>query len=163
MTEVTTAKPARRSWALIGSICLNVALIAMILAAVGSMLFHRGRPWEGGPLGIHAMLDVATPAERAKIEAIVERHHGRLQDLSDRARATRRSAYQVFAQPNFDRTAYTQALDNMRAADDALKAEVGGMMGEAAAELSPEERQQLAARAERRSKWRMGHSHHHFW
>lgn len=163
MTEITPAQPGGRSWALIVSICLNVALIAMIIAAIGGMFFHRGRPWEGGPLGIHAMLDVATPPERAKIQSIVDRHHDRLQDLGDRARAARSAAHEVFAQPNFDRAAYTQALDKMRAADDALKVEVGAMMGEAASELSPEERKQLAAKAERRSKWPLGPAQHRFW
>jgi uncharacterized membrane protein len=163
MSEATPGTPARRSTALIVSICLNVALVAMIVAGIAGAFFHRGSHWEGGPLGMHAMMSVATPGEREKIEAIIERHQARLDQLGDQARAARRTAYEIFAEPQFDRARYVEALDKMRAADDALKSEVGAMMAEAATQLSPDERQRLASKAERRSRWREGHFRHHFW
>jgi uncharacterized membrane protein len=140
MGVVTQPAPRRRSVALIISICLNVALVAMILAAAASLFFHRFHGhWEGGPLGIHAMMDVASPQERARIEDIVQRRRPHLHDLSERARAARAAAYKIFAQPSF------------------LQAEVSMMMAEAASQLSPGERQTLAERAGRYSGWHTGH------
>src|SRR5207245_5035548 len=129
----------------------------MILAAVANVFFHGARHrWEGGPLGLHAMMDVAAPPEREKIEAIIERHQVRLRELGDQAREARRAAYGIFAQRNFERAAYMQALDKMRAANDALQVEIGGVMAEAATQLTADERQKLATKAEQRSKWHEG-------
>ena len=158
MSEVTQPAPRRRSIALIISICLNVALVAMILAAAASLFFHRFHGhWEGGPLGIHAMMDVASPQERARIEDIVQRRRPHLHDLSEKARAARAAAYKIFALPSFDQAAYVKALDQVRLENDALQAEVSMMMAEAASQLSPGERQKLAERAGRYSRWHTGH------
>ena len=161
MSEVTQPAPRRRSAALIVSICLNVALVAMILAAAGSLFFHRFHGhWQGGPLGIHAMMDVASSPERARIEDIVQRHRPHLRDLSDKAWAARTAAYKIFARPTFDQAAYVKALDQVRLENDALQAEVSATMAEAASQLSPDERQKLADRASRRSRWHSGHFQH---
>ena len=153
----------RRSTALIISICLNIALIAMILAALASAFFRPfPHHWEGGPLGLHAMMDIAAPQERARIEDIVERDRPQLKALADRARDARVAAYKIFAQANFSRDAYSKALDQARQANDALQAEVSAMMVDAAAQLSPEERQTLAAQAARKSRWHGGFRHR-FW
>jgi len=158
MSDVAQSVPSRRSTALIISICFNVALVAMILAAAASLFFHRFHGhWEGGPLGIHAMMDVASSSERAQIENIVQRHRPHLRDLSDKARAARTAAYKIFARPSFDQAAYVKALDQVRLENDALQAEVSVMMAEAASQLSPDERQKLADRAGRHSRWHPGH------
>lgn len=158
MSEVTQPAPRRKSTALIISICLNVAMVAMILAAAASLFVHRFHGhWRGGPLGIHAMMDVASPPERARIEGIVQRHRERLRDLSDKARAARTAAYKIFGLPSFDQAAYVKALDQVRLENDALQADVSMMMAEAASQLSPDERQKLADRAARHSRWHTGH------
>src|SRR5579872_2928294 len=114
MSDVAQS-PRRRSTALIVSICLNVALVAMMLAAATSLFFHSFHGhWKGGPLGIHAMMDVASPSERTQIEGIVQRHRLRLRDLSDKAQTARTAAYKIFAQPSFDQAAYVKALDQVR-------------------------------------------------
>src|SRR5690242_17109009 len=107
--------PARRSTALIISVCVNIALAAMILAALASAFFRPfPHHWGGGPLGLHAMMDAATPQEHARIEDIVQRERPQLKALADRATDARVAAYKIFAQPNFDRDAYSKALDRVR-------------------------------------------------
>lgn len=163
MSDVEKREPGRKSTALIVSICINVVLVAMILAAIATAFFRPfGHRWEGGPLGLHAMMEVAAPSERSRIDDIVQRHRAQLRILGDKARDARVAAYQIFGKPNFDRDAYSKALDQARLANDALQKEVGAMMAEAAAQLSPDERQKLAARAARRPRWHHGFGHP-FW
>ena len=164
MSQPTEPQPrAGRPLPLIVSVCLNIALIALIAAAVASSVFHHPRPrWAQGPLGLNALMDAAKPDERSRIEAIIESHKSRLRDLAKNVADERAAALGIFAQPTFDKLQYEKALDQARLANDALQAEVGKMMVEAVSQLSPQERREVAERAHR-SFWHSWHHRHFLW
>ena len=148
---------------LIVSVCLNVALIAMIAAAIASSVFrHSHERWARGPLGINALVEAATPDERSRIEAIIKNHQSRLRELARDADSERAAAVRTFAQPTFDTAEYERTLDKIRLTNDLLQAEASRMMVEAASQLSPQERQELADRAARKSFWHPWR-HRPFW
>jgi uncharacterized membrane protein len=143
-------------------VCLNVALIAMIAAAIASSAFRHPRShWAAGPLGINALMEAAKPEERTKIEAIVEAHRARVDQLRKEADEERRAAVRIFAQPAFNEAEYAKALDRVRLTNDSLQGEVSKMMEEAASQLSPQERAEIAERPHG-SIWRLWR-HRHFW
>jgi uncharacterized membrane protein len=147
----------RASVPFIVSLCLNVALIAMIAVVITANLLRPPRPpWSAGPLGPYALMAAAEPAERTRIEAIVERHKARIRDLTRQAAQARLVAFDLFARQQFNASDYMNALDKIRLSNDALQAEVSKLMTESAAHLSPQERAGLAEKAREHHKglWR---------
>jgi uncharacterized membrane protein len=149
MSEPTTPKPKNRtSVPFIISLCLNVALMAMIAVVIAANLLRPPRPpWSGGPLGPYALMAAAEPAERTRIQAVVERHKARIRDLTRQATQARLVAFDLFARQQFHASDYMNALDRVRLSNDALQAEVSKLMTESAAQLSPQERAGLAEKA----------------
>jgi uncharacterized membrane protein len=155
MSEQQTPPP--RSVPFIISLCLNVALIAMIVVVIAMHVFHSPRPfWSAGPLGPYSLMRTAAPAERTKIETIVAAHEPRIRELTWQAAQARLAALGVFARPQFSASDYLGALDKVRLSNDALETEVSRLMAEAAAQLSPQERGALAERIRAHHKpfWR---------
>ena len=148
----STGQAPRRSVLLIVSLCLNVALVVMIVAGILNAI-HR-QPPRGNPLGPDALKEDAAPAERAKIDAIVAAHAGKIQELRKADWAARRTAFKIFAAPNFDPAAFSNALGKAQDADDSLRREMSAVSAQAAAQLSPSERQAVAQKARRRFMWR---------
>jgi uncharacterized membrane protein len=143
---------------LIVSVCLNVALVAMIAVVVATGISHGNRPrWASGPLGTDALMDVASPGEQTRIQAIMDAHKLRLRDLSKQVADSHKLAFRIFASDRFDEPAYAKALDGIRNANDAMQVEVSKMMADAAAQLTPAERARLAERTRDRRKflWRV--------
>jgi uncharacterized membrane protein len=147
----------RPSIPFIVSLCLNVALVAMIgVVIAASILQPPHSPWSAGPLGPRALIAAAEPAERTKIEAIVAAHQSRIRDLTRQAAQARMAAFGVFARPQFVASDYMNALDRVRVSNDALQSEVSKLMVEASAVLSSQERAVLAEkiREHRKPMWR---------
>ena len=137
-----STQASRRSVLLILSLCLNVALVVMVVVGIANAL-HQGGP-RGGPFTPEALTDGAAPAERTKIDAIVAAHAGKISELKQAARAARRTAFKMFSEPNFDPVAFEGALGKAQDADDALRREFARVTAQSAAQLSPAERQAVA-------------------
>jgi uncharacterized membrane protein len=154
MSEVLpgpTGQAPKRSVLLIVSLCLNVALVVMIVAGILNAIYHQ--PPRGNPLGPEAFKEDAAPAERVKIDAIIAAHAGKIQELREADWAARRTAFKIFAAPNFDSGAFSNALAKAQDADDSLRREMSTVSAQAAAQLSPSERQEVAQKARRRFMW----------
>jgi uncharacterized membrane protein len=163
MSETSTAgeaKPRGRKVLLIVSLCLNVALIALIAAGTVNAMRMAGHP--RGALAPHALLAAASESERPQIQAVIDAHEERIKDLQKADLAARKTALEIFARPNLDTVALKKALAAVNDADDAVRKEQIAVMGEAAPKLSAAERQALAERAHRRFRWWLG-MHRHFW
>jgi uncharacterized membrane protein len=148
----TTSTPApRRSVLLIVSLCLNVALVVMIVVGVVNAMHNGGTPRNF--LAPEALKEAATPAERARIDAIIATHAGKIRGLKDASRAAHRAAFKMFADPKFDPAAFESALGKSQDADDALRREFATVSAQSAAQLSPSERAAVAEKARRRFMW----------
>ncbi len=135
----------KASLLLIVSLCLNVAL----LGVVGVTIWRsndRGVEPRVPKGGLSAqMLMRLVPAEKAKIDAILTRHHPRLHELRGDAMRARVESFRVLTEPEFDPAAFTKALAAVQAADAALETETMMITADSVAVLTPQERALVAS------------------
>jgi len=158
-TDLGAPPPRRRGNALlIVSLCLNIALAAMIAIGIyNAVQRNQQRAMPGGPLSPQALMAEVGPAERAKIQAVIDKHAARLKELHIEAAQARGTAFRIFAEPSFTPQEFSQALERVRAADTALQDETAKMIGESVAQLTPQERQGIAQKIRERARpgWRI--------
>ncbi len=142
---------------LIVSLCLNVALLAMVTVGIVGALTGQPRQPPGGPLAPQALLAQAQASEKPKIQAIIDAHAPRLHELRMEAAQARAAAFRIFAEPSFAPADFSAALTRTRNADVAVEDETIQQMGQVVAQLSPAERQAIAdkIRARARPLWRL--------
>ncbi len=158
-TEAPAPSKSRgRNVLLIASLCLNVALIVMIVAGIANAIRTAGHP--KGMLAPQALLAGALDSERPQIQAIIDAHAERIKALEKASVQARKAALEEFARPQFDSAAFKKALDAVDAADEAVRQEQMAVMNEAAAKLSASERKTITDKAHRRIRWWMGMRHH---
>jgi uncharacterized membrane protein len=156
--DTASAPPRRRNILLIVSLCLNVALAAMIAIGVyNAAQRNRQRATPGGPLAPQALMAEVGPVERAKIQAVIDKHAARLKELRIESAQARGAAFRIFAEPSFTPQDFSAALERVRAADTAWQDEAARMTAESVAQLTPQERQAIAQkiRARARPAWRL--------
>jgi len=143
--------PPRRSALLIISLCLNVALIAMVVVGIANGIRHarHGREF----LSPQTLMAAASSVERAKIQSIVAAHADKIRALKKADAAARLAAFKLFESPQFDRAEFARAIDAIHRADDALRQELTDLTEESVMQLSPAERQAVAAKEQRRMEW----------
>lgn len=150
--------PRRGNVLLIVSLCLNVALIAMIaIGILNAVARNHLRAMPGGPLAPQALLSEVTPAERPKIQAVIDAHRARLQELRRESAQARVDAFRIFAEPSFSAQDFSRALDRVRVADMAVQDEAARQTADAVAQLAPAERQAIAQTIRERALpgWRL--------
>ena len=151
--------PQRRGNALlIVSLCLNVALIAMIaIGILNAVVRNHLRAMPGSPLAPQALLSEVTDAERPKIQAVIDAHLPRLRELRKESTEARIDAFRIFAEPTFSQNDFSHALDRVRAADMAVQDEGAKMTADAVAQLTPAERQAIAQKIRERARpgWKL--------
>ncbi len=141
----------RRSWLLIVSLCLNVALIAGIAVVawrVGHFDIFAG---SGGPLAPRSVM-AEFPDREPAIEKIIAAHHDKLADLRHGAALARRDAFRQFAAPDYTPQKMASALDAVATADVAIEREAIVMENESLATLPPAQRQALVERIKARNR-----------
>ncbi len=153
------AAPRRRgNILLIVSLCLNVAFVAMIaIGVITAANRNRQRPVPGGPLAPQALMtEVSDPQERARLQAVIDRHAGRLKELRIESAQARLAAFRTFAEPGFSSQEFAQSLERVRAADTVLQDEMAKMTAESVAVLSPADRKAIADKIRQRTRppWR---------
>ncbi|HUO97858.1 MAG TPA: periplasmic heavy metal sensor [Rhizomicrobium sp.] len=178
MSDTSRPAPSGRSnVALIISLCLNLLLVGIIAVAFVRVHFFlmpqvhermMADQWRGHDHGHGRMLwqmqqaltpqglQRAAPAKAEKIQAIMEAHRARLQDLGNASINARRDAFNVFAADSFDKKAFDDALSRVQAADSAFEKELLSVLSDSAVTLSPEERKAVA-------KARLDHGDGFFW
>lgn len=153
-----TAQPRRSNVPLIISLCLNVALVAMIV--VGTIQFMRlpFRPMTaGGPLSAQALLTEVPPSEQPKIQAVIDAHEARLHELRLEAVQARGAAFRIFEEPSFSTSDFAGALDRVEATTVAVQSEMLKETAESVARLTPAERQMIGQKIRMRARpmWRL--------
>lgn len=151
-----TPRRRGRTILLVVSLCLNVALIALVVVSVmGPPRRFFGPPPPVGPLSPGALMHSLPPDGQAKIHAVVEAHVSAMRQARRDARDARMKAIQVFSSPGYTSEAFSAALDGVRAADTALEEQAIAMLKDSIATLTPAERQQVIAQARthRRPPW----------
>lgn len=152
------------------SASLRAALAALALAAAGAAVAmagpmngpageHRGHPGLGGPMGgpmsgpmSGRLLDAvkATPEQKQRIQAIQDAARQDLRKLHDGQREMRQQMMAALAAPTID-TARIEALRQQELArHDQASQRLQLAMIDAAQVLTPEQRAQLAERAQQR-------------
>jgi uncharacterized membrane protein len=144
------APPPRRNILLIVSLCLNVVLVAMVLAGLWRAL-HPLSVLQRGILSPYGLMREA-PAERDRIRAIINAHAPKLNELRAASGAARMRAVNAIGSPSYSPDQLKQSLAAVSAADAALESEVVDTMAQSIATLSPDERKAVAARVERRNR-----------
>ena len=157
MSDPAPPRVHGRDILLIVSLCLNVALLAMVTVGIVGALRGLPRQPPGGPLAPQALLEQAQPSEKPKIQAIIDAHAARLRELRTESAQARGAAFRIFAEPSFSAADFAAALGRTRDADVAFEDETIKQMSEVVAQLSPAERQAVAdkVRAHARPLWRL--------
>jgi uncharacterized membrane protein len=159
MSVVETDSP--RPWRnvlLVLSLCLNVALLAVLGVGAVRLAAAAGRtPFIAQPAGSLSpgqVMRSLSPERRAAVQAVMRRHRPELLRLRRAARDARQETFAVFAAPGFDNAAFAAALDRVRDADGALEDEAIAQARDIVAALTLQERQAVIADRPRRSFWR---------
>jgi uncharacterized membrane protein len=145
----TTVPRRRRSWLLIVSLCLNVALLALIAVTIWRVTHLDTRIGSGGLLAPRSILAAAPDAEPA-IEAVIDAHTAKLKVLHAASAAARRDAFHLLTAPDYTPAKMAAALDAVARADAALEAENIAMEADSIAKLTPGERTRVADHVKRR-------------
>jgi len=158
MSEPNVAPKRRPSIVLIVSLCLNIILIPVI-AAVVVRAIHRdgGVVGAGGVLAPRSVM-AAVPAERDRIQAIIDGHTAKIAALRKASAQARREAFMALAEPDFSQASFAKSLTAVADADAALERENIAMMAQSLAVLTPQEREALVTRTKARNRswfWRM--------
>jgi len=141
----------RRSWLLIVSLCLNLALIGAIAVVVWRVAHFDIAAGSGGPLSPRAVV-AEFPDREPAVQTIIAAHRARMTDLRHAAALSRREVFRVLAAPDYTPQKMATALDSVAAADAAVEREAVGMTGESLATLSPEQRQAMVERLKARNR-----------
>ena len=141
----SAARPnAWRNVLLVLSLCLNVALLAIVAVGAARGITANRAPFIGqpaGPLAPGQLLRSLSPARRQALQAVMRQHRPALAQLRQAARQARQDSFRVFAAPQFDSTAFNAALERVSAADGALEDEAVAQAKDLVAALTPQERQ----------------------
>lgn len=142
------------------------AVYAPTATAMPGMGTHHGMGSEagmmGGPMG-HAMggrmLDSvgATAEQKAKVQSIMKSAHDDLGGQREAHRALRQQMAALMSAPVIDARAVEALRQQMLSQHDATSKRMVQAMLDAAAVLTPEQRQQIAARAQQRGEMMQRH------
>jgi uncharacterized membrane protein len=152
-----TPAPRRRSILLIVSLCLNVLLVPLVVVVIYRAAHGTPEIGAGGALAPRSVM-AAVPAERDRIQHIIDAHTPKIRDLRAAAVRARRDAFQVLGSSGYTPEKFAKALDAVTSADSALEHENIEMMSESLAALTPDERERMTDRAKARGRswfWRL--------
>jgi uncharacterized membrane protein len=145
----TIAPPQRRNTLLIVSLCLNAALIVIVAAG----LWRAAHPLaaQRGILSPYGLMR-EVPAERDRIQAILESHSAELRSLRAASGDARLKAVDSLDAPDYALAKFEAALKAVGTADAALEDKLIDTMNESFAVLSPAERKAVADSIKRRNR-----------
>jgi uncharacterized membrane protein len=157
MSDPVRTSVRGRDILLIVSLCLNVALLAMIAVGIIAALRAPLRQPGSGPLAPQNVLAEVQPSEKPKIQAVIDAHAAKLRELRMEAAQARAAAFRIFAEPTFSPNDFAASLQRARDADVAVEDETVKQLSEMVAQLSPAERAAIAdkVRARARPMWRL--------
>lgn len=145
-TDSATRPQAWRNMLLVVSLCLNVALAAiLVVGAVRAVTANRA-PFiaqPAGPLAPGQVMRSLSPERRQALQELMRRHRPALMRLRQEARQARMESFRVFAAETFDNAAFSAALEKVSAADGALEDEAVAQARDMVAALTPEERRKI--------------------
>lgn len=150
-TPLPPAPRPRRSWLLIVSLCLNIALIPVIGAVVVRALHRDVQIGTGGILAPRSLMN-AFPSESSRIQKVIAAHTPKIKELRHSSVQTRLAAWRLLDSPNYTPDRMATALEAVHAADSALEGESIAMMNDSLATLSPAERGALVDKVKRRNR-----------
>jgi len=154
MTDAPTPPPAprpRRSWLLIVSLCLNIALVPVIAAVVVRAMHRDVQIGSGGVLAPRSLI-AAFPNEGGRIQKVIDTHTPKIRELRRASVQTRRAAWQLLGTPDYTPDRMAKALEAVHAADAALEGESLAMMNDSLAVLTPNERAAAVEKIRRRNR-----------
>ena len=151
MTDTPPPRP-RRSWLLIVSLCLNIALIPVIGAVVVRAMHRDVQIGSGGILAPRSLM-AAFPSEAGRIQKVIAARTAKIRELRHGSEQTRLAAWQLLDSPNYSPDRMARALEAVHAADTALEGESIAMMNDSLATLSPDERAALVEKIKRRNRF----------
>lgn len=153
----TPRLPAGLRWLLVGSLALNVAL----LAGIGWLHFDH-RPMHHGPAR-HVMHGVMMPSprmlreavpepRRAVVDQVLHRHHRPIRESVRGVFQARTRVHRLLSAEHVDPAALDRAFATLRERDAQAAQAVQAMLADLARHLTPEERRVLAERMQHRPR-----------
>jgi Spy/CpxP family protein refolding chaperone len=144
-------QPRRRSWLLIISLCLNIALVPVIAAVVIRAMHVDTQIGSGGVLAPRSLM-AALPDQRANIQKVIDAHTAKIRALRRDSVRTRMDAFELLGSPGYTPDRMAAAFAAITAADAALERESVAMLNDTLAVLTPAERQAVVERVRRRNR-----------
>ena len=154
MTAADPLPPAprpRRSWLLIVSLCLNIALVPVIAAVVVRAMHRDVQIGSGGVLAPRSLI-AAFPNEGARIQKVIDAHTSKIKELRRASGEARRDAWKLLGSPGYSADGMAKALEAVHAADTALEGESLAMMNDSLAVLTPDERAAAVEKIRKRNR-----------
>jgi len=155
MTDAAPTPPPaprpRRSWLLIVSLCLNIALVPVIAAVVVRAMHRDVQIGSGGILAPRSLI-AAFPNEAGRIQKVIDAHTPKNRELRRASVQARRDAWLLLGSPGYTADAMAKALEAVHAADTALEGESVSMMSDGLAVLTPGERAAVVEKIRRRNR-----------
>jgi hypothetical protein len=158
-TNATGSAPRGRRILLIVSLCLNVALVVMMLVSFVSGFGHGFRFMLFSPRQL--MAQTSDDGERSRIQAIMEMHRAKIAALEKASRQAHQHALDVFEATPYSKSDMAAAFDGIRKADEDLRDESAKASIDAIAVLSPAERKTIGEKMRRRARWWTWFGHRH--
>jgi Spy/CpxP family protein refolding chaperone len=144
-------QPRRRSWLLILSLCLNIALVPVIAAVVIRAMHVSTQIGSGGVLAPRSLM-AALPDQSANIQKVIDAHTAKIRALRRDSVRTRMDAFALLGSPGYTPDRMSTAFAAITAADGALERESVAMLNDTLAVLTPAQRQAIVARVRRRNR-----------
>ena len=141
----------RRSWLLIVSLCVNVALVGGIAMIAWRIAHIDTSVGSGGPLAPHSVMR-EFPDRQAAIQKAIDAHRETIVALRHAAWQARIDAFGVLGAADYSPQRMSAALKTVAAADAALELQSVVMMGDSFSALSAADRQALVDRVNRRNR-----------
>ena len=149
MNDTAIAPKRQPSVLLIMSLCLNLALIGLIVIAYmrAGMDHFAGHQAREGKVTLSAQaLMRMVPGEEAKIQSILDAHRRQLRELRQHAMQARAEAFSLLEAHDFKADEFAKSLAAVQSSDAALEFETMKVTAESVAVLTPAERETIAGK-----------------
>jgi uncharacterized membrane protein len=143
----------------IGSLALNLFLVAVILSAIVTV-HQRFGPFDGprhgrmGPLSLHSFVRAMPPEANERVREIMNEHRKEIRPKFREMREVREGVFDAIKARPFSREALETALADSRNADAEIAKAIHDAIVDATSTLTDEQRIQLSENIEQRLKER---------
>ena len=137
---------------------VGIVSIANIAIGAGSCDDKHSPGDHASRIAMHMLDDVdASDAQRQQVQSIITAHNETLNSMRDAGKKLHQESRALLSAPTIDRTALENLRQQQIASFDRSSREMTAMLADIAEVLTPEQRQQLAEKMQKRFEHHRGH------